>query len=60
MHCGHCEAAVKRELGRVDGVDAVDVDLETKRVAVSGDALNSSALVSAIDEAGFDAEEVAA
>ena len=60
MHCAHCESAVKREVGRVDGVDAVEVDLGTKLVAVRGESLDSSTLVAAIDEAGFDAEEVAA
>jgi copper chaperone CopZ len=58
MHCGHCEAAVKRDVGLVAGVKAVDVDLESKLVAVHGDALDSSALVSAIDDAGFDSEEI--
>jgi copper chaperone CopZ len=60
MHCGHCEAAVTRELERVSGVDRVDVDLETKLVTVSGNPLEDAALVAAIDEAGYDAERVAA
>jgi copper chaperone len=60
MHCGHCEAALKRELGRVEGVEAVEVDLDSKLVSVRGESLASLALVAAIDEAGFDAAEVAA
>ena len=36
MSCGHCKAAVEHELGRVAGVEAVDVDLETKLVVVAG------------------------
>ena len=60
MHCGHCEAAVTRELERVSGVESVDVDLETKLVIVRGDTLDDAALVAAIDEAGYDAEVVAA
>jgi len=56
VHCGHCEAAVTRELERVSGVANVDVDLEAKLVTVSGDALDDSAVVAAIDEAGYDAE----
>ena len=60
MHCAHCEAAVTEELEGVSGVAAVDVDLETKRVTVRGDALDDAALVAAIDEAGYDAEPVAA
>jgi copper chaperone len=56
MHCGHCEAAVSRELEAVKGVDGVDVDLQTKRVTVRGDALDDAALIAALDEAGYDAE----
>ena len=60
MHCGHCTAAVARELEAVAGVAAVDVDLEAKLVSVRGDGLDGHALVAAIDEAGYDAEPVAA
>jgi copper chaperone CopZ len=60
MHCDHCKAAVAQELERVAGVDAVDVDLGTKLVSVRGEALDDDALVAAIDEAGYDAERVAA
>ena len=54
MTCGHCEASVKQEVGAVSGVNAVDVDLQTKLVTVSGAALDRDAIVAAIDEAGFD------
>lgn len=54
MTCGHCEAAVKTEVGKVAGVTDVAVDLETKLVTVTGVALDHGALVSAVDEAGFE------
>ena len=54
MTCGHCEAAVKREIGSVAGVTTVDVDLERKIVVVSGVELDRDAIVEAIDEAGYD------
>ena len=54
MTCGHCEAAIKQEVGAVAGVDGVDVNLETKDVVVTGTSLDRDALVAAIDEAGFD------
>ncbi len=60
MHCGHCKNAVSRELEAVSGVERVDVDLETKLVTVRGEALEDAALIAAIDEAGYDAESVAA
>lgn len=54
MTCGHCEAAVKQEVGAVDGVSDVAVDLDTKLVTVTGDPLDRARIVAAIDEAGFD------
>lgn len=54
MTCGHCEAAVKREVGAVAGVDHVDVDLATKLVTVRGADVDRDAVVEAIDEAGYD------
>jgi copper chaperone len=58
MHCVHCVAAITRELERLDGVDAVEVDLERTLVVVRGAGLDDPTLVSAIDEAGYDAERV--
>ena len=54
MHCGHCEAAVTQELEAVLGVESVDVDLDTKRVTVSGRGLDDATLRAAIDEAGYE------
>ena len=55
MHCGHCKAAVEREVGQVAGVREVDVDLETKLVVVRGEGLDDATLRAAIDEAGYEA-----
>jgi copper chaperone len=58
MHCGHCKAAVTEELTAVPGVEAVDVDLETKLVVVRGAALEDEKLRAAIEEAGYEAEAI--
>ena len=55
MSCEHCVVAVTGEVGDVAGVQAVDVDLATKLVRVSGAAIDDTAVVAAIDEAGYDA-----
>lgn len=55
MHCGHCKASVSEELEAVAGVEAVDVDLETKLVVVRGSGLSDGALRAAIEEAGYEA-----
>ena len=53
--CGHCKASVTEELSEVDGVEAVDVDLDTKLVVVTGSGLDDAALRAAIEEAGYEA-----
>lgn len=52
MSCGHCVSAVTEEVSAVEGVSAVDIDLETKLVTVVGG--DHEAIVAAIDEAGYD------
>ncbi len=52
MTCDHCTSAVETEVGGVDGVRSVDVDLATKLVTVVGG--SRDAIVAAIDDAGFD------
>lgn len=59
MHCGHCKSAVTEELEKVDAVEAVAVDLDARTVTVSGPELDGPAIVAAIDEAGYEAEEIA-
>lgn len=54
MTCGHCEASVKKEVGKVAGVTSVDVDLNSKLVTITGTGLDRASLVEAIDEAGFE------
>ena len=55
MSCDHCKVAVTEEVAQVSGVSAVDVDLDSKLVRVSGSGVDSAAVVAAIDEAGYDA-----
>lgn len=55
MSCAHCKHAVGEELSGVEGVASVDVDLDTKLVVVTGEALDDAALRAAIEEAGYEA-----
>ena len=55
MSCEHCRTAVTEEVGKVAGVAAVEVDLDTKLVRIAGTDVDSAAVVAAIDEAGYDA-----
>jgi copper chaperone len=55
MTCDHCVAAVSDEVGRLDGVTGVDVDLATGAVTVtSAAALDETAVREAVDEAGYE------
>jgi len=55
VHCAHCAMSIREEVSEVEGVDAVDVDLEKKVVTVHGSALDDAALRAAIEEAGYEA-----
>ena len=58
IHCEGCAASIKRSLGKLKGVETVDVNVETKRVSVEFDDAQTGAL--AIQErltmAGFQPE----
>ena len=54
MTCGHCVRSVKGELGKLDGVTDVAVDLKNGTVNVtSSSELDREAIETAIDEAGY-------
>ena len=55
VHCAHCAMSIREEVSEVEGVQDVDVDLETKVVTVRGSALDDAALRAAIGEAGYEA-----
>ena len=52
MTCEHCRASVLEEVGEVDGVEAVEVDLASGRLEVRGDA-PVEAIAAAAAEAGY-------
>jgi len=55
MTCGHCVASVTEEVGQVDGVSHVDVDLPTGMVTVTADKpLDDAAVRAAVAEAGYE------
>ena len=54
ISCEHCRVVITDEVTRVDGVTAVDVDLDSKVVTVTGAGVEDAAVRDAIDEAGYD------
>ncbi|MEJ7561352.1 MAG: cation transporter [Ilumatobacteraceae bacterium] len=54
MTCGHCVAAVTAEVGTLDGVVGVDVDLASGQMTVtSSRPVDDDAIAAAVDEAGY-------
>lgn len=52
MTCEHCVRAVTEEVGAIEGVSAVDVDLSTGTLTVEGRATREQ-VAAAVDEAGY-------
>jgi copper chaperone len=54
MTCGHCVSSVTEEVGALDGVRSVEVDLPSGKVTVtSAGALDRDAVRAAVSEAGY-------
>lgn len=53
MTCEHCVQTVTREVTRIDGVDAVKVDLAAGQVTVAGTGYDDAVVRSAIEGAGY-------
>ncbi len=62
MTCAHCVASVTEEVGQVEGVENVSIELHeggTSEVTVfSDEPLDEAALRAAVDEAGYTVESV--
>ncbi len=53
MTCAHCVGSVNSEVGNIAGVQAVEVDLATGRVTVTGEGFTDEEVRGAVDEAGY-------
>lgn len=56
MSCGHCETAIRSEVGLIEGVQTIEVSAETGRLVVTSvEPVDDAAVIAAVDEAGYDA-----
>lgn len=55
MTCAHCVASVSEEVSEVEGVHAVEVDLASGRLTVTGEGFGDEAIAAAVHEAGYEA-----
>lgn len=55
MTCGHCVSAVTDEVGQIQGVSDVDVDLETGAVTITSEGdVDEDVVRAAVEEAGYE------
>jgi copper chaperone len=55
MTCDHCVRSVTEEVSAIDGVQDVDVDLASGRLAVIGAGYSDAQIKAAVEEAGYEA-----
>ncbi len=53
MTCAHCVLSVREEVAEVPGVEAVDVDLASGRLTVTGEGVDDVAVATAVADAGY-------
>lgn len=54
MTCGHCASSVSEEVGAIDGVTGVAVDVPTGRVTVTSETeIGAEPVRAAVEEAGY-------
>ena len=54
MTCSHCVLSVREEVSEVPGVSAVDVDLASGRLTVTGQDVDDDAVRAAVADAGYE------
>jgi copper chaperone CopZ len=59
MTCGHCEASVRGEVAKIDGVQAIVVDAKSGSLVIDSESPVADAdVLAAVDEAGYEAVRV--
>jgi len=53
MTCSHCADAVTREVSAIEGVQGVEVSVESGTLLVTGEAVRDEDVRAAVDEAGY-------
>lgn len=56
MSCGHCVAAVRSELEKLDGVTVEAVQVGSATVSYDASRVGTNQLVDAVADAGYDAD----
>ena len=54
MTCSHCVLSVREEVSEVAGVQAVEVELASGRLTVTGENVSHDAVEAAVADAGYE------
>ena len=55
LHCSHCVSSVAEEVGQIESVDEVEVDLSTgSLILTSNKPVDPAAVRAAVEEAGYE------
>lgn len=55
ISCGHCKAAIEEEVGGLDGIDEVTVDIDQRTVTVTGDT-SDDRITATLEAIGYEVE----
>ncbi len=58
MSCGHCTAAIEKQIKSADAAATVACNLDDRTVSVESSALDNAAILAAIKEAGYEASAI--
>lgn len=59
IHCAHCVHTIKMELGEMDGVQAVEADLTSKKVRVKFEApASTESIAKLLEEINYPPQKV--
>ena len=59
MTCGHCEMAVREEVGQIAGIEDIQVSAQTGKLIVkTAHPVDDAVVLAAVDEAGYSAARV--
>jgi copper chaperone CopZ len=53
VKCGGCVSAIQEGLGALEGVDSVEVVIESGQVSIAGEALDRTVLANKLSELGY-------
>jgi len=57
MSCGHCVMSLKKELGKVEGLNVLSVEIGSAKVEYDEEKVVKADIINAVEEAGFSLAE---